>query len=221
VWGSASGDVSTRFPNLPDNLPRTIEDAITTTLRPGYTYLWIDRYCINQGNKEEKRIQINQMGKIYASAQLVLIAAAGEDPTYGLPGISRPRQGRLPLLFRFGSFSLMNTPWHLSITVHESTWATRAWTFQEGFLSRRRLFFTNDGLLHVCGESSGNDLAQDIEAERFQNRYVNPRCRVHRDRATRRQLHRTLLTSKQVLLTLYPILQVSVGLPRSKVNRPP
>ncbi|KAL1800053.1 hypothetical protein ACET3X_000395 [Alternaria dauci] len=64
---------------LPIKLPATIEDSITATLRLGYRYLWVDKYCVHQQDSSDKHIQIQQMDIIYASAQTTLIAAVGED----------------------------------------------------------------------------------------------------------------------------------------------
>jgi hypothetical protein len=38
--------------------------------------------------------QIREMDRIYTQAELVIIAAAGNDPDYGLPGVSS--RGRKP-----------------------------------------------------------------------------------------------------------------------------
>lgn len=40
--------------------------------------------CIDQTNLEEKHSQISNMDRIYSKASLVIIAAAEEDPHYGL-----------------------------------------------------------------------------------------------------------------------------------------
>ena len=50
--------------------------------------------CINQQDQQHKDDQINQMSIIYSAAQLTIVAAAGHDPTRGLPGIAlQPRPG--------------------------------------------------------------------------------------------------------------------------------
>ncbi|EWZ33609.1 hypothetical protein FOZG_13321 [Fusarium oxysporum Fo47] len=71
--------------------PQTIEDAITVALQVGINFLWVDRYCLPQQECPEKREQIQKMHKIYREADLTIIAAAGDGPDYGLPGISTPR----------------------------------------------------------------------------------------------------------------------------------
>jgi len=97
VWGPGltSGDDSLSGSFLPDNIPQTISDALVVTRKLQYRYLWIDRYCIAQNSPEEKHTQISLMGSIYRNAEATIVAAAGGDPTHGLPGAgSRSRNGQ-------------------------------------------------------------------------------------------------------------------------------
>jgi hypothetical protein len=166
LWGSVTDRSHKPSLDVWLEIPRTIRHSIAITQRLGYRYLWVDRYvrrpllnqtltdrfieCIDQGNAESKRVQIEQMGGIYASAQLTLIAAAGCDPTYGLPGLdpdSRPKLRSLEL----GSVRLtLLPPLEGFKEITKSTWATRGWTLQEGFLSKRRLVFLNSQVVFVC-----------------------------------------------------------------------
>jgi hypothetical protein len=157
VWGqpalppSASG-VQTPGEYLPQ-LPKTIEDSVSVTKELGLRYLWIDKYCIDQSNIEEKHQQIHQMDLIYAGAELTIVAAAGDDPNHGLPGFNgTPRN--LQKSLRLGDYVLTETPPHPERSVERSKWATRAWTYQEAVLSRRRLVFTSDQILWECDEMS-------------------------------------------------------------------
>lgn len=91
------------------------------------------------------------MGAIYAAAQLTIVAAAGSEPSAGLPGVTKARSSRT--VEHLGKLTLIP---HLTsglANIHRSTWATRAWTFQEGFLSRRRLFFTDTEVVYICATS--------------------------------------------------------------------
>jgi hypothetical protein len=129
VWGPPSkADAEYVFPNLPAQLPPTIEDAIRVTKRLGIRYIWIDRYCINQNDPEDKMRQILQMGAIYSSAQLTIIAAAGEGPQHGLPGVSEARRTPMPYGEVVGSVALVVTSLPAIQEVFESKWASRAWT---------------------------------------------------------------------------------------------
>ena len=74
-------------PVLPDDLPRTIRDAIVVTRNLGIQYLWVDKYCINQQDPIEKQQQMEAMGDIYAGEVMTLVAAFGENDDAGLPGV--------------------------------------------------------------------------------------------------------------------------------------
>jgi len=77
VWGAPE----TAVDSIP--WPPVVEDAIAVTKSLGYRYLWVDRYCINQNNAQEKHQQITNMHVIYHQAQFTIVAAAGRDATYG------------------------------------------------------------------------------------------------------------------------------------------
>lgn len=153
VWGSSpSDDTPSRKENagkvLPP-LPRTIEDSMYVTKSLSMRYLWVDRYCIDQEDQQDKHLQIQQMDVIYSGAQLTIIAAAGEDPNHGLPGIngtSRIDQQSI----RIGDFLVVQTMPHANWSLRQSKWATRGWTYQEGILSNRRLIFTTEQVLYEC-----------------------------------------------------------------------
>ncbi|CAI4213845.1 unnamed protein product [Parascedosporium putredinis] len=68
-----------------------VEDAIAVSLELGYKYIWVDQYCIDQKDEVSKAQQIAQMDNIYSLAQLTIVAAAGEDASYGLPGVGPTR----------------------------------------------------------------------------------------------------------------------------------
>ncbi|KAF2112362.1 hypothetical protein BDV96DRAFT_649158 [Lophiotrema nucula] len=90
------------------------------------------------------------MNAIYQRAAFVIIAAAGRDAHYGLPGISRPRRSNVQIKVRINSTTLVTKNPVPSKLVHDSHWNTRAWTYQEGLLARRRLIFTDDQMLFEC-----------------------------------------------------------------------
>jgi hypothetical protein len=151
VWGQGEVVKETIDGRL-DIVPQVIEDAFQVVKSLGYKYLWVDRYCIPQNNTGEKHRLIQEMGSIYRNSTLTLIAAAGEDPTYGLPGVSVvPRWEMTPI--RIGDFDLIPSRQNHISTMKESKWNSRGWTFQESHLSRRRLVFTNGGLYFQCRTS--------------------------------------------------------------------
>ncbi|KAL9108751.1 MAG: hypothetical protein Q9227_006547 [Pyrenula ochraceoflavens] len=150
VWGATPETYSKGLKT--GHCPQLIEDAINVTGRLGFRYLWVDRYCIDQEYENDKHHQIRNMNQIYANAEATLVASAGETPSAGLPGVGKtpriPQESAVvgdyllrPVIPSICSYNL----------VSDSKWATRAWTYQEAVLSRRRLIFTQRQVLFECG----------------------------------------------------------------------
>ncbi|KAI1651786.1 HET-domain-containing protein [Daldinia loculata] len=145
VWGQQEHDPSK---GLYDS-PATIRDAIEVTKRLRQRYLWVDRYCIDQSRSAEKHAEIEQMGLIYNRAALTIIAVAGLDPNYGLPGVSKIRKNAIPRRAT-SEWTIVGIPDSFRRIITQSTWATRGWTYQEVLLSRRRLYFTDQEAYFEC-----------------------------------------------------------------------
>lgn len=157
VWGGAFHPPMQSGACLPVVLPQVIEDAIQVTLETGYRYLWVDQYCIDQDDTKHKAQQIKIMDRIYRSAAWTIVDGAGEDANSGLVGISRPRSEDLgPVRTKDGA-EVFHWPSHSSQVLNESKWATRAWTYQEAFFSRRIVMFTATGLYFECQETYENE----------------------------------------------------------------
>jgi hypothetical protein len=155
VWGQTDSDVSqasTRdksFETLGSGFSKTVEDAILATKSLGYQFLWVDKFCIDQNNPEEKHHQISQMETIYKAAEVTIIASSGRDCHYGLPGVGRtPRRSQDAL--KLGKFQIISSMIHPHQQIPTSPWAARAWTLQEAVLSPRRLVFTDDQVYFEC-----------------------------------------------------------------------
>jgi hypothetical protein len=142
VWGPPPYDETLQSP------PQVIEDSIEVCELLGYRYLWVDRYCIDQSATEKKMVQILQMDRIYKNAELTIVAAAGDGPKHGLPGISTAR--KLQPSLRLDDCMLLSILPGLPVSMQGSKWVTRGWTFQEWILSRRRLIFTDDQVFFEC-----------------------------------------------------------------------
>ena len=132
--------------------------------------------CIDQNDNRQKHTQIAQMGHIYAAAQLTIVAAAGSDPEYGLPGVASG--SRQPLLrARFGRMSLtLLPPWRGVYDILDSRWASRGWTFQETIFSRRRLVFTERQMIFLCNTSYAYE-AETAESIRYDDKWAIGRLR--------------------------------------------
>lgn len=89
------------------------------------------------------------MGSIYANAELTLFAVTGSDPSCGLAGVGVQRR---PLIddIVVGSVHFRHDGRHSLEEIECSKWATRGWTMQESYLSRRRLFFTERQMVFAC-----------------------------------------------------------------------
>jgi hypothetical protein len=98
IWGSPSKPHI--IDNLLSDLPPTIEDSITVCQKLGYRYLWVDRYCIPQNDIQERHRQVRQMGAIYHKSALTIVACAGSDPQYGLPGVSHLQTSHSNILIK-------------------------------------------------------------------------------------------------------------------------
>ncbi|KAN0108859.1 HET domain containing protein [Hyaloscypha variabilis] len=131
------------------SLPQTIEDAMIVTSKLDFQYLWVDMYCIKQDDQNHVGDQIRHMDLVYRRAQATIIAAAGDNPDFGLPGVSSSRQTRQAHATMNGisMASFTHNPWEL---VDSSTWNSRAWTFQESLFSPRRIFFTTEQMIYNC-----------------------------------------------------------------------
>jgi len=154
VWGpprnKLTNAANTSGASRENDIPRIIKDAIAVTKELGLRYLWIDRFCIDQENADEKHRVIRNMDIIYSGAQITIVAAAGEDDDFGLFGVSKhlPRKTQRSTRVRDGPLvSIMKHPHDV---MRRSKWATRGWTYQEEFFSKRRLVFTKDQVYFEC-----------------------------------------------------------------------
>lgn len=89
------------------------------------------------------------MDSIYRESALTIIAAT-DDPQNGLPGVGSTHRLRQPSI-DVGGLLLVSTLPDPKEIIRQSKWNTRAWTFQEGLLSRKRLVFTNHDVYFQCG----------------------------------------------------------------------
>ncbi|KAJ4988887.1 tol protein [Stagonosporopsis vannaccii] len=154
VWGKAKdveaeAERGTACDATDPAFPQTVNDAITLTKELGYSYLWVDRFCIPQDQALERQMQIAQMDRIYAGAEATIIAAAGDDPSYGLPGIRKRRSYTSRSATINGQMYTVVPP-DPSHEIRGSRWNSRAWTYQESMLSKRRIMFCDRQVYFEC-----------------------------------------------------------------------
>ncbi|RSL65115.1 hypothetical protein CEP51_013033 [Fusarium floridanum] len=158
VWGQPPSQPQPPQPQdnpvekVSSTVEAVIEDAIRVSLALGYEYLWVDRYCVVQtGNEAIKMEQLRHMHTVYANAEVTLVAAAGTGPSAGLPGAPGDSQRfQQPSAIVSGHALVCIPPDPTHHIRSASAWATRGWTFQEGLLARRRLFFSDYEVSYEC-----------------------------------------------------------------------
>lgn len=132
VWGlrpqTSVAPESTRIKSLrlPPDLPRTIHDAIMVTQQLGYRYLWVDEYCIDKSDEFRREAQIARTDEVYRGADLTIVAAAGENKNYGLPGVNNTPRKRIKVV-SLEHATLFANPDDLHDRIWNSKWFTRAW----------------------------------------------------------------------------------------------
>ena len=146
----AKGSLQRIFPLL----PRTIQDAINCVREIGRKFLWVDALCIIQDNDNDREIQILQMDRVYDNALMTIISAPPNLPNStrydGLPGYRVGSRAFCQDTARIQGMELCTTVPSVEIATQLSPWSTRAWTFQEHLLSRRRMYFTGTQLYFQC-----------------------------------------------------------------------
>jgi hypothetical protein len=99
--------------------------------------------CIDQEDDTDRSTQIAVMDQIYLRAYLTIISCS-DDAEQGLPGVRKfARDSGPPLWLGDELLKRFCSP---AESVRQSRWITRGWTYQENCFSRRRLFFTKQGV---------------------------------------------------------------------------
>ncbi|KAI1387393.1 HET-domain-containing protein [Hypoxylon trugodes] len=148
------------FDDIPfEHLDTTIQEAVNITREVGFQYLWVDALCITQDDEGEKSREIVKMHQIYRDATLTLIPSRVVNvkesflSTRDVAGSATPQftfefpylvddnaaPGRTVILLLCDYIESKREPWF-----------ERAWTLQEGILSKRRLQFGPEQTTWVC-----------------------------------------------------------------------
>ncbi|KAJ6010450.1 heterokaryon incompatibility [Penicillium sp. IBT 35674x] len=137
---------------LASNVAKTINDAITICAQLKENYLWVDQYCIVQDDPNDQAAQIASMAAIYSSAAFVIISTDG-DMHDGIPGVSSERVQKQIQCQILGIDFINKIPSGREISGGASVWSTRGWTYQEGILGRRKLYFSSSQSFFECDDS--------------------------------------------------------------------
>ncbi|KAL4770432.1 heterokaryon incompatibility protein-domain-containing protein [Aspergillus nidulans var. acristatus] len=116
-----------------------LESATTRAMELGYEYIWIDQYCIDQTNRQEKNAEIKRMRDYYKNATQVLVL---------LPDVTS--------LARFDVVSADHLI-HVDAAINASRdvlkeftsclWLKRVWTFQEAWVAKQCVLCTREQML--------------------------------------------------------------------------
>lgn len=144
-------------------LPETLEDSIVFTKKLGMRCMWSDSLCIDQGNHNEKKDQMQRMRDIYHGAYVTTIAISGDSACSGLLKVSRSKVYQ-QLSCRIDCKTLVGLMPTLSQQVWLTWWGQGAWTFQESRLSLRCLLISDHQLYFECKEFQ---CTRSLEIEQF------------------------------------------------------
>ncbi|KAI0535880.1 heterokaryon incompatibility protein-domain-containing protein [Xylaria digitata] len=146
-----------------DSIPKTIQDSIDFVRSVGCRYVWIDQLCLIQDDDHDRGTGINAMDLVYEQAYFTIVAGSGTDADSGLPGVregtrSSSRQVAVEILPGI-NLVLRHT---MEDIVGKSEYHHRGWTFQEYYLSRRKIFFIDDTIYFKCHEGSWQELEDGL-----------------------------------------------------------
>ncbi|KAK8240697.1 heterokaryon incompatibility protein-domain-containing protein [Phyllosticta capitalensis] len=143
-----------------DLLPQTFRDAVIFTRGLGLKYLWIDSICIIQRDENDWCKEAGRMYSVYRGAKVTLAALFGNESTTGLRNTTMKNESRIVANLQFGKSIIP-----LCVRRHHYLWKgsgwdgnpfdylgllTRAWTYQERFVSPRVLFFAEGEVAYQC-----------------------------------------------------------------------
>lgn len=144
-----------------DHLPLTFQHAVIATRLLGIRYLWIDSLCIIQDSKADWQAECGKMAGLYTNSTVTLAAAASPDSATGFlhrrPGPqyavhvwelgSQPGHPKMRVLLRRAD----DDPKEAAAgTEAQSPMDSRAWIYQEMFLSTRVLYVGSRKMYWQC-----------------------------------------------------------------------
>jgi hypothetical protein len=180
VWGGAETSAYATIANLAAlqehnglysgiiSLPSLIRDAINLVNDLGLTHLWVDRIAIVQDDEATKHHQLSAMGEIYARGLFTLVAAQNEEAAMSLYGhrkmaLTQDSFGTSQSFKNQDGKLLSGSQYMLeqAISLMETKWYSRGWTFQEYIFSTRRVIFQDHTVNWECLCDSWHE-CQDI-----------------------------------------------------------
>lgn len=170
-WGeSTSSTLTTTMDNFAAHLrkiplakmPATCRDAILVTRALGLKWLWIDAFCIIQGNNADWHSEAAEMAGVYGNAFVTIIPLRSHSSHDGfLDQLKRPAVPRVPFkssidpsIEGYSNIRISPDDWDLHLTLERelcsSKWQSRGWTYQEDTMSLRKLYFGKTDIYFRC-----------------------------------------------------------------------
>jgi hypothetical protein len=158
-----------------DDLPQTIQDAISVTRRLGLKYLWVDRVCIIQDDREDTMKELSAMARIYQRAFLTISAGSASS---AIDGFLQPRskaaemmrKSRIALEYICPDGSKGTVGLTPAALRKDDSWKAdtravdaRAWTMQEQILSTRTVYFCSNMLSWSCLSSTAGHMHNECD----------------------------------------------------------
>jgi hypothetical protein len=161
-----------------DDLPKTLQDAVTVTQGLGIRYLWIDALCIVQGDVTDWEVESSKMADVYSSAYVVIAASQAADCSQGfldrrggkkrapekqsttdgieVGQITNASSGSVSRICKrkLGSSSefVYSYEHRHHSRIRQAPLNQRAWVLQENLLARRIVHFSDREMLWECVE---------------------------------------------------------------------
>jgi hypothetical protein len=169
-WGPAQTNVTTRA-NLAQHKVRlelpafsqTLQDAVAVTRRLGLRYLWIDALCIVQREPgcADFLVESVKMAHYYGNAYVTIAVSCSADSRTGFLR-RRPASAAapctLPCVYQPAGWSGAVALCLLAAReAYEEPLAQRAWTFQEGLLSKRTIHYGTLQLSFKCQKTVSHE----------------------------------------------------------------
>ncbi|KAK2771119.1 hypothetical protein CKAH01_14483 [Colletotrichum kahawae] len=132
-----------------EKLPCTIRDVILFTEAIGERYLWVDTLCLIQDDHHDKIPGIKHMDVVYSRAFCTIVAASGIDANAGIPGWGLIRRRAQHVSEVLPGINVILTK-SINTYLNQTQYHKRAWTFQEYFLSPRRIIFIDSQVCYLC-----------------------------------------------------------------------
>jgi hypothetical protein len=154
-------------------IPQTIRDAMKLVELMGEQYLWVDALSIIQDDPIDVERHVGLMDRIYKAAQFTIINASGEDANAGLEGLESGSRNLAPTRGTIEGVGLIEHP--KLVMLGRSTWAQRAWTFQEYIFSRRKIIFAEGCVFYQCNVGISSEFFHDsIPRSKCDSSQLNP-----------------------------------------------